>query len=183
MAITERLKEMKRLVLESYRLIGRNNYTDAEIDEICQKEKLSDAGLKELLSGYNAENMKNHSTITEFGYDLKNVISDMRELDYECLKVILFDENFEYIGQIQDTDYDLTSISKKTQDLVKDKVCKNNNCKYVIRVHNHPHASSANTDYNDDNAYEKGKKEYLEHGITLLDDCIITGYDFYSRIQ
>lgn len=179
--ITKKIRELYVLLYEGQRLLGDNDYTDDEIRKLASKEGMTEANIKELEEDYKVENIKNHSTITQFGYNLEENIREMRNASYEILKTLMFDENYSLIKEISGTSNSLIDIKGDEIARQLEEVRKTDNCKYVIRIHNHPYTLAANSDKQDDTQYEKARNELEDIGVTLLDDCIVTTYDFFSR--
>lgn len=158
-----------------------NNYTDEEIEEIVSKINMSDNNYNEYLNQFNPDYMSNCSTVTDFGFDIENVCGDLRMQDYEYVRILMFDESLKYIGTLEHTDHKKYSVSAYGVDEgIKDYP----ECRYVITLHNHPHNLCANTDDKDTWLYNKHKSEYKnKYNVEIIDDCIVSEYDFYSRKQ
>lgn len=179
--LNKRVVVIEKAILSAERLIGKNSYSDEEIDDIGSRKTMSDNEFAFLCSQFDPANLSSCNTVTSFGFDIGAICSDMKNLDYEVLRVLMFDDDHDYIGYEEGSDKEPCRISKDTQDQVRDRVLANNDCRYAIKIHNHPHYLCATPSPGDNKSYETAIKEYREGGIDLIDDCIITGYDFYSR--
>ncbi len=179
--LNKRVVVIEKAILSAERLIGKNSYSDEEIDEISSRKTMSDNEFVFVCSQFDPANLSNCSAVTSFGFDIGTVCSDMKDLDHEVLRILMFDADRNYIGYEEGSDNEPCVISKDTQDQVREKVLANSGCRYAIKIHNHPHYLCATPSTGDNKSYETAIGDYRKEGIDLIDDCIITGYDFYSR--
>ncbi|MBR0419608.1 MAG: hypothetical protein IJI66_10600 [Erysipelotrichaceae bacterium] len=175
------LKTIEKEILETYRLLGENNYTDDEIADRVSKITVPEKNISLMEAQYDPANMSNHSSCDCLNFDVREFCQDMTGIDYEIFKLFAFDDNRKYLGCLQGTCNEMY-ISKEVFNNIKNSLYeKYPECRYVVSVHNHPHYICANTDKEDDDTIEKLKIELSEKGMILANDYILTDYDCFSR--
>ena len=179
---TESEQRIKRIMLESDRAIGRNNYSDEEIDKMVDEVSLSEECSQEIEEKFKIENMVNHSSMTWFGFDIMYVCENMKYLDNEETRYLVFDSNHNYLGCCSSSSNEKTGVSGGGMyELNKKLITEFPNAKLVINIHNHPHEVACIPSKGDCRTWWRTKNALDEFGIRLEDVCIISELDFYSR--
>lgn len=176
----KRNRELEYIILDTQRFLGKNNYTDEEIRERANNYQLPEEARKYIESNFDPEYMSNGSAITVTGHNIEELCGDMRSLDAEMLRFLMFDENGKYIGKVEA----LGEESHVGQDAIEKVWSALNNypeCKKVITIHNHPHNVCAQTNDNDDRTVASFKKRFDKKGIEMIGDYIISELDLFCR--
>ena len=126
--------------------------------------------------------MSNHSTKFK-NIDIEEICGDMRSLDYEEARYLMFDKNDNYIGYISGTDNNPCGISKKVMDDMLESVLNNENCSGIIYIHNHPHEVVAIVGKTDLQGSQKLEETLKQSNRKLINSCVISELDFYSQLQ
>lgn len=119
--------------------------------------------------------------------DIAKTCRKSKKAKVEISMILMFEDNgkeYKYLGSVEATSNSNKSIDAKTnQSLFKEAIRKYPTASGMITVHNHPSVANAIPSAGDDRAslvqYLAGKAL----GIELLDDCIMSELDFYSRRQ
>ena len=155
-------------------------YTEEEIENLI-KNKDYEAEFEESVKGlYDADKIHDHNRIVN-ETDIKALSQDMTSLEYEAMRMYMFDKEDNYLGFLEDSNEGSLSISKNTVDSLCRKVLMTENCAGVVVVHNHPFVAIAEPSSPDGISALKKKQMFGFFDITIIDDCIITEADFYSR--
>ena len=177
------LKMIEKEILETYRLLGKNNYTDDEINTLTNKVTVPEKNMKLMEAQYDPANMSNHSSCGCLDFDVRDYCQDMVGIDYEIFKLFAFDENKNYLGCLQGTCNEMYISNEVFNNIKADLYDRYPECRYVISVHNHTHCICANTDKDDDETIKKLSNELSEKGMVLANDYILTDYDCFSRLS
>lgn len=178
------LHEMKKqyyvkLYLDE-RFSNNNDLSYEEIVELAKKKCSFWACLNTVRKGFeHPECRSNHSTVTSFGFNVMSVCEDMKDLPYEELRFLMFRKDMQYIGYTSATSYSALSIENEDIQKAMDKIQKR--AKYVITIHNHPYMPFAVPSETDDDTWMYMKELFEKNGKQLIDDCIISPYDFFRR--
>lgn len=172
---------IEKEVLSVDRLLGKNNYTDEEILDLSKKAKAPQESIDTLISEYDINNMSNHSSILENGIDVLDICKDMRGLDYEILRYLMFDNNDKYIGYIEVKGKNMHVDADAIDELNNNLFSNYPNCKEIICIHNHPHCVCAIINKQDIKQLDTLSSLLNEHNMKLKDGCVISELDYYSR--
>ena len=162
------------------RALYEGKYTNEEIDSLIENKDYVaefEEGTKEL---YAADKIHNHDRIVG-ETDIKLLSQDMGSLEYEVMRIYMFDSENNYIGYHEGSNKSALSISKETIDALCRKVLMTENCAGVVTVHNHPFVAVAEPSSQDGVGAIKKKQMFGFFDIDVIDDCIVTETDFYSR--
>ena len=180
---TSKIIKIKAALLQSERLIGKNHYTDQEIQDIASKEILTDTEIKTFESNYDI-NMFSFHNATINGVNLLDICGDMRSFDQEEVRYLAFSADNSFLGMVKSDNNTTNSVSgTQTSSTLKKLICQFPECKKVIQIHNHDHCAAAFPSELDGRTAWNVKKCLNVLGIELADDCIISELDFYSRKQ
>lgn len=162
------------------RAIYEGQYTEKEIDELIEYKDY-EAEFEESVKGlYDPGNIHNHDCIIG-ETDIKALSQDMAEVEYETMRLYLFGNDNTFLGCFEGSSKEALSIPKETVDNLCRKAIMAENCAGIAVVHNHPFVAVAEPSTPDGISAIKRKEMFGFFGITILDDCIITGADFFSR--
>lgn len=135
---------------------------------------------------FDPKNMSNHKTLTpKTNIDYYEYIKMIQKADVEHELVVLLDENKKPISSKVVNNGTVVGVGEigKPGHKVWSYVLNEPKAKYIIHVHNHPHAVAALPSFSD-------KLQILRHkmignllNVKLLDACIISEFDFYSQYQ
>lgn len=165
---------------ELYRSLYEGTYAAEEIERlIAQKDY--EAEFEESVKGlYDSGNIHNHGCVVG-KTDIKALSQDMSALEYEIMRLYMFGKDSEFLGYLEGSNEGNLSISKKTVENLCRKAIMTENCAEIVVVHNHPFVAVAEPSMPDGISAIKRKQMFGFFDIDILDDCIITGADFYSR--
>ena len=165
---------------ELYRSLYEGSYAKEEIEKlIAQKDY--EAEFEESVKGlYDPNNIHNHDCVVG-ETDVKALSYDIAGLEYEAIRMYMFGKDSEFLGYLEGSNEGNLSISKKTVENLCRKAIMTENYAGIVVVHNHPFVAVAEPSVPDGISAIKKKQMFGFFGIDIIDDCIITEADFYSR--
>ena len=195
-------KELKQILLNKiaedlefeYTLhddIPKKEFLKEKKDETKERKAMLNQFLNKQLSiKYKTNHNPKYDCIVcgkELKIDILKICKDLKKSKVEVSKILLFEddgEKYKYLGSVEASSNSETSIDANTnQSLLKEAIRKYPTATGMITVHNHPRVANAIPSAGDDRLalvqYLTGKAL----GIELLDDCVISELDFYSRRQ
>lgn len=176
----ERNRELEYIILDTQRFLGKNSYTDEEIREKANSYQLPEEARDYIARNFDPAYMSNVSPITVTGHNIEELCGDMRSLDAEMLRFLMFDENENYIGKIEAFGKE-SHVGPKAIEKVWDALKDHPECRKVITIHNHPHNVCALTNENDDRTAVTFRKRFHKLGIEMIGDYIISELDLFCR--
>lgn len=177
-----KMRDIDRMLLKDQRdFFGENNCTDDEIEEIVMNRNyVLPEDLEMLNKLYDPESMSNHA-LKSGGVDLEQACEMIREREAEYLVYIALDKDRNILGYIVAEGNENEIGNEVIQVASRRLICDYPEAKEVIMMHNHPHLIVAEPSFLDGRMAMKTKVALDLFGIKLIDDCVVTAVDFYSR--
>lgn len=178
----KKLQDIDRMLLKDQRdFFGENNYTDEEIEKIIMNRNyVLPEDLEMLNRMYDPKSMFNH-TRRSGGVDLKQACELIRKKEAEHLVYIVLDGDRNILGYIVAEGCENNIGNEVIQEVSRKLIRDYPEAKEVIMMHNHPHFVVAKPSFLDGRMAMKTKVALEFFGIKLIDDCVVTEVDFYSR--
>ena len=178
----KKLQNIDRILLKDQRdFFGENNYTDEEIEEIIMNRNyILPEDYAMLNRMYDPNSMSNHA-LKSGGVDLRQACEMIRRKELEHLVYIVLDGERNILGYIVAEGHEYDIGNEVIQAASRKLICDYPEAKEVIMMHNHPHLVVAEPSFLDGRMAMKIKVALDLFGIKLIDDCVVTEVDFYSR--
>lgn len=176
----ERNRELERIILDTQRLLGKNSYTDKEIQKKASSYQLPEEARDYIARNFDPANMSNGSDTTVTGHSIEKLCGDMRGLDVEMLRFLMFDESGNYIGKVEALGKE-SHVGQEAIEEVWNLLKDYPKCRKVITIHNHPHNVCALTNENDDRTAAAFRTKFNKMGIEMIGDYIISELDLFCR--
>ncbi len=176
-------REMQRSIYETRRILGDNEFTDEEIAVMVEKDcPINDKVYSDVSKAYEYKDLWLHNP-EYYGTNIKEKCVEISSASEEILMFLMFDKDNNFIGKISRKSGSEGDISA---DIAKDlciQLLGVKECKYVISVHNHPMVAVATPSFSDGVSAISLKQALSFFKIELIDDCVITEVDFFSRLE
>ena len=164
-------------------VVWKDMYSEEELERLLNELSLDQEQIDELETEYMPESFSYHNAKNIDGdFDVEKVCSDMRTLEYEVLRFLMFD-CINYIGYIEASGKETYIDYYATKSLVERVVKEYPNCTGIITIHNHPLIPAAKPSDSDGRTAMNIKPIFTFFEIRYIDDCIMSVLDFYSRRQ
>ena len=158
-----------------------NGYKSIGIE--LENNRLPEEDVQILDKLFNLDERSLHRGITEFGFDVQKECADLRDLEYEEMRFIMFDKEDRHIGTIFESNHNKTNTGNACRILLGRLMLEYPECRKLIVIHNHPQVVTAVP--SGDDPYMTAWLKITLSGICvkLIDDCIISPVDFYARTE
>ncbi len=193
-------------VKDRFQLLSReviDEYKEAHFKEACkayqkyyenvlcqdfgfEKEDEENYRANTLKSAYHAECVYRHPcAIFGTDIDLYDTVSCLQGLDHHEFMIITLGEDHRVLDRhvfVMNEEKDMTHYQDDMFGILSYLVTQKE-AYYFITVHNHPHYINASPTVSDDYCTMKLSSIGNLMGIKMIDACIITDFDFYSKAQ
>lgn len=160
------------------------NLSEEELDQKINDEIQRDMeGIEKCIdSVFDPNKICDHTVIIN-NINIFDLCADLRGQEKEIFRILMFDKDLNYLGYCQ-KEGAATSISKDViKEVINDVINNHPLCKNIISVHNHPLLACATPSLNDGLWALVERMRMKKAEIEMIDDCVISELDFYSRKQ